>query len=645
MKMFKHIFTPIKIGNMEVKNRIVLLPMTTGYPEADETVGYRFINFYVERAKGGAGFIIIPFSPVRAGSSMEPGLFDDRFIPGVRRLTEGLHGHGAKVACQLIVSYHVIFKDGMPEVVGPSPVMNQIVHAMPRALTVDEIHFIVEEYGRTARRAREGGVDAVEILVGCGYLLNRFLSPFSNKREDEYGGDLENRMRMILECIASVRKEAGNDFPVGVRLNIEELMPGGHTVEDSMIVAKVLEKAGVNFINTYFGWHEATEPTVAPSLPAGAFVHLIEKIKGCVSIPVIAANRINDPFVAEKILVDGKADLVGMARSLIADPEFPNKAKEGRVEEIVPCIACSRCLAEIFPMYKAWGKRFSVLCTVNPVAGKEGESSLEPTAKQKKVVVIGGGPGGMEAAMTAAMRGHRVTLFEKEDELGGCLRIGCIPPHKDEIRTLNKSLVARTQKAGVKIKLKSKAGLKTIEKEKPDVLILSVGAKPIVPNIPGVKGAHVALAEDVLMGRKSVSGAVIIVGGGLVGCETAEFLIEHGQGITSVTIVEMLERMAETVPPTYRPFFLARLIRDGVRMKMHTTVAEVTDKGVKVVQDGKPGFIEGDAVILALGFKADPQRTEQFKRKAREVYFIGDCVKARIIKDAIEEGFEVGRKI
>ena len=600
MKMFKHIFTPIKIGNMEVKNRIVLLPMTTGYPEADETVGYRFINFYVERAKGGAGFIIIPFSPVRAGSSMEPGLFDDRFIPGVRRLTEGLHGHGAKVACQLIVSYHVIFKDGMPEVVGPSPVMNQIVHAMPRALTVDEIHFIVEEYGRTARRAREGGVDAVEILVGCGYLLNRFLSPFSNKREDEYGGDLENRMRMILECIASVRKEAGNDFPVGVRLNIEELMPGGHTVEDSMIVAKVLEKA---------------------------------------------ANRINDPFVAEKILVDGKADLVGMARSLIADPEFPNKAKEGRVEEIVPCIACSRCLAEIFPMYKAWGKRFSVLCTVNPVAGKEGESSLEPTAKQKKVVVIGGGPGGMEAAMTAAMRGHRVTLFEKEDELGGCLRIGCIPPHKDEIRTLNKSLVARTQKAGVKIKLKSKAGLKTIEKEKPDVLILSVGAKPIVPNIPGVKGAHVALAEDVLMGRKSVSGAVIIVGGGLVGCETAEFLIEHGQGITSVTIVEMLERMAETVPPTYRPFFLARLKRDGVRMKMHTTVAEVTDKGVKVVQDGKPGFIEGDAVILALGFKADPQRTEQFKRKAREVYFIGDCVKARMIKDAIEEGFEVGRKI
>jgi len=643
--MFKHLFTPIKIRNMEVRNRIVLLPMTTGFAEPDETVGDRFVNFYTERAKGGPGFMIIPFSPVPAGSSMEAGLFDDRFIPGVRRLTARIHAHGAKVACQLIVSYHVIFKDGVPEVVGPSPVMNQIVYTVPRALTVDEIHLIVKEYGRAARRAREGGFDAVEILVGCGYLLNRFLSPYSNKREDEYGGSLENRMRMILECIESVRREVGNDFPVGVRLNIEELMPGGHTVEDSMIVAKALEKAGVNFIDTYFGWHEATEPTVAPSLPPGAFVHLVEKIKGCVSIPVIAANRINDPFVAEKILVEGKADLVGMARALIADPEFPNKVKEGRVEEIVPCIACSRCLAEIFPMYKAWGERFPVLCTVNPVAGKEGESSPEPAAKPKKVFVIGGGPGGMEAAITAAMRGHRVTLFEKGDELGGCLRIGCIPPYKNEIRTLNKSLIARTHKAGVQIRLKSEADLETIEKGKPDVLIFSVGANPIIPNIPGVKGANVVLAEDVLTGRKSVSGVIIIVGGGLVGCETAEFLIECGQGITSVTIVEMMGRMAENVPPTNRPFFMARLKKRGVRMETQTTVDEITDKGVKVTQKGVPGFIEGNSVVLAVGLRAEPQLEKKFTGKALEIYFIGDCVKPRMIKEAIEEGFSIGRKV
>jgi 2,4-dienoyl-CoA reductase-like NADH-dependent reductase (Old Yellow Enzyme family)/thioredoxin reductase len=645
MEMFKHLFTPIKIGDMEVRNRIVMLPMTTGYPEADETVGDRFINFFTERAKGGAGFIIIPFSPVRAGSPMEPGLFDDRFIPGVRRLTAEIHAHGTKVACQLIISYHVMFKDDMSEVVGPSPVMNQLVRVIPRALTVDEIRFIVEEYGRAARRAREGGFDAVEILVGCGYILNRFLSPISNKREDEYGGSLENRMRVILESIESVRREAGNDFPIGVRLNIEELMAGGHTVEDSMIVAQALEKAGVSIINTYIGWHESPVPTVAPSLPPGAFAHLVEKIKGCVSIPVIAANRINDPIVAEKILADGKADLVGMGRALLADPELPNKAKEGRIEEIVPCIACSRCLAEIMPMYKAWGKGFSTFCTVNPFAGKEGDYFLEPAAKPKKVVVIGGGPGGMEAAMTAAMRGHRVTLFEKGDELGGWLLVGCIPPYKDEIRALHKSLAVRTRKAGVQIRLKDEAGPKTIGEEKPDVLILAVGANPLVPNIPGVKGAHVVLAEDVLTGRKSVSGAIIIVGGGLVGCETAEFLIERGQGITSVTVVEMLERMAETVSPTYRPFFMARLKKTGIRMETQTTVEEITDKGVKVTQNGVPGFIEGNAVVLAVGLRAEPQLEEKFKGKAPEIYSVGDCVKPRMIKEAIEEGFSIGRKV
>ena len=440
MQQFKHLFTPIDIGTMKVKNRIVMLPLTTGYCELDETIGARLVNFYAARAKGGVGLIIVPFSPVHAGSPIEPGLYDDRFLPGVRKLADAVHAHGAKIAAQLITSYHVIFKDGIAEVVGPSPVLNQMTRTTARPLTVEEIHYIVKEYGQAARRARQGGFDAVEVLVGGGYLLNRFLSPITNKREDEYGGSLENRMRIILEVIASMRKEVGKDFPIGCRLNVAEQMEGGHTIEDSKEVVRILEKAGIQMINVYTGWHESPVPTVQAVLPKGAFLHLAEKIKGWVGIPVIAANRINDPVVAEKAIAEGKADMTGMARALLADPELPNKAREGRVDEIVPCLACSNCLTEILTTYKDWGTAASTSCSVNPLAGKEAEYAIEPAKKSKKVFVIGGGPGGMEAAMTAAARGHKVTLYDKGNELGGKLLIASIPPYKDELQSLIKSL-------------------------------------------------------------------------------------------------------------------------------------------------------------------------------------------------------------
>ena len=645
MHQFNYLFTPIDVGTMEIRNRIVMLPLTTGFCENDETVGNRFITFYAERAKGGVGLIIVPFSPVIAGSPMEPGLYEDRFIPDVRRLTNTIHAYGAKIAAQLITSYHVILNDGVPEVVGPSPVLNQMMRCTPRPLTVEEIQRIVKEYGQAARRARQGGFDAVEVLVGGGYLLNRFLSPISNKREDEYGGSLENRMRIILEVIESMRREVGKDFPIGCRLNVEEQMEGGHTIEDSREVVRILEKAGIQMINIYTGWHEAPVPTVQASLPKGAFAHLAEKVKGWVSIPVIAANRINDPLVAEKILAEGKADLIGMARALLADPGLPNKAREGKVDEIVPCIACSNCLTEILTSYKDWGKPVSTSCTVNPLAGKEVESVIKPAERSKKVFVIGGGPGGMEAAITAAARGHKVTLYDRGNELGGKLLIASLPPYKDEIKSLVKSLAIRTEKAGVEIRLKSKAGSKTIEEGKPDVLILAAGAKSLIPPIPGVDGRNVVLAEDVLTGRKTVSGNVLVVGGGMVGCETAEFLIENIKDITQVTVLEMLNRMADTVSPTYRPFFLTRLKKAGIKMETNTTVQEITQQGVTVNQKGVTTFIKGDFVVLAVGYTSNHPINEKIKEEIPEVYSIGDCVKPRMIKEAIEEGFWIGRKI
>jgi 2,4-dienoyl-CoA reductase-like NADH-dependent reductase (Old Yellow Enzyme family)/thioredoxin reductase len=645
MQQFKHLFTPIDIGSMKVKNRIVMLPVTTGYCELDETIGDRFINFFVARAKGGVGLIIIPFSPVHAGSPIEPGLYDDRFLPGVRKLVNAVHTHGTKIAAQLITSYHVIFKDGIAEVVGPSPVLNQMMRTIARPLTVPEIHYIVKEYGEAAHRARQGGFDAVELLVGGGYLLNRFLSPITNKRDDEYGGSLENRMRIILEVIESMRKGVGKDFPIGCRLNVAEQMEGGHTIEDSKEVVRILEKAGIQMINVYTGWHESPVPTVQAVLPKGAFLHLAEKIKGWVGIPVIAANRINDPAVAENALAQGKADMIGMARALLADPELPKKAREGRVEEIVPCLACSNCLTEILTTYKDWGAPASTLCSVNPVAGKEAEGSIEPAKKSKKVLVIGGGPGGMEAAITAALRGHKVTLHEKGKELGGKLLIASIPPYKSELHTLITSLSTLAKKAGVEIKLKSDVGPSTIEKEKPDVLIMATGSTPLIPNIPGVTGPNVVFAEEVLTGVKAISGDVLIVGGGMVGCETAEFILEHGKGVNQVTIIEMLSRMADNVSPTYRPFFLARLKKAGIKMETNTIVREITTEGVNIEQKGVTGFIKGDVVVLAVGFESNSTLDQKSKAKIAEVYAIGDCAKPRMIKEAMEEGFAVGRKI
>jgi 2,4-dienoyl-CoA reductase-like NADH-dependent reductase (Old Yellow Enzyme family)/thioredoxin reductase len=642
MQQFTHLMRPATIGTLKIRNRIVMLPLTTGYCETDETVGNRLIHFYAERAKGGAGLIFVPFSPVPAGSPMEPGAYNDRFIPGIRALTDRIHENGAKIAAQLITSYHVILKEGIPEVVGPSPVLNQMMRLVPRALTVAEISRVVRYYGEAARRVRQGGFDAVEVLVGGGYLLNRFLSPISNTREDEYGGSLENRMRIILEIIESIRKEVGNDFPIGCRLNVDEQMEGGHTVEDSRDAVRILERAGIQMINVYTGWHESPVPTVQASLPKGAFVHLAEKVKGWVNIPVIAANRINDPIIAEKILADGKADLIGMARALLADPELPKKAREGRVDEIVPCIACSNCLTEILTSYKEWGKPVSTVCTVNPRAGKESEYGMEAAKRQKKIFVIGGGPGGMEAARTAALRGHRVTLYERANQLGGRLVIASIPPHKDEIASLVKSLAIRTEKAGVKIMLNCEVGPEIIAAGKPDVLILATGATPSVPDLPGVDGKNVVSADDVLTGARTMSGSVLVVGGGMVGCETAEYLIEHMPGVTQVTVLEMLHRMADNVSPTYRPFFLARLKKAGIRMETNTAVEAITEEGIKVNKKGERCFMKGDAVVLAVGFVPHRPFSEKSTEKVSEVYLIGDCVKPRMIKEAMEEGFYIG---
>jgi len=643
MAKLENLFTPIKIAEVELKNRIVMLALTTGYNEPDNTVGDRIINFYAERAKGGVGLIIVPFTAVDIASPAQPGLFHDRFIPGARRLADAVHTHGAKIAAQLLTQYHwATSEGGSPEVVGPSPVLNQMMRCTPKALTIEEIHRLVEEHAKAAWRAREAGFDAVELPIVGGYLLNRFLSPHSNKREDEYGGSLENRLRLPLEIIEAIKQTAGEDYAIICRLNVEEFMEGGHSIEDSKKVAAVLEASGVKAMNVYVGWHECAVPTVQMSVPRGAFVYLAEDIKKVVNIPVIAANRINDAILAEKILSEGKADLVGMARALLADPELPNKAREGKIDEIVPCIACSYCLAEILSAYKEWKKPVSTFCVVNPRAGRELEYAIKPATISKRVFVGGGGPGGMETAIVAASRGHQVTLCEKGDRLGGQLLTASLPPHKDEINTLIESLIVRTQKAGVEVKLNTEVDLKIIEEGKPDVVVLATGATPIIPDIPGARGKNVVTAVEALTGQKELGEIVMVVGGGMVGCETAEFLAQEGK---KVSIVEMLPRIGNDIVATNRPFTLARLRKAGIRMDTNAKVAEITNKGVRVSRDGVSDFLEGDTVVLAVGFTANKELVQELEGRVAASYSIGDCVEARMMREAVEEGFCLGMEI
>lgn len=642
MTQLTHLFAPIKVGNVELRNRMVMLAIGTGYPEPDGTAGDRFSNFCVERAKGGVGLIITPFAPFDMATSIVPGLFDDRFIPGARRLTDAVHIYGAKIAPQLLGQYFWVNKEnGSFEFIAPSPVFNKMIGTTPKALTVEEIHRLVDEYGEAGRRTREAGFDAIELPLGIGYLLNRFISPCTNNRTDEYGGSLENRMRFPLEIIDRIHRQAGEDYPIICRVSAEEYMEGGHTLEDSKKVVSILESAGVQAIDVEAGWHECPVPLVVMSVPRGAFVYLAEEIKKVVNIPVVAAYRINTPELAEEILVQGKADLIGLGRALLADPEFPNKAKEGRGDEIRTCIACSNCLDNLLTAYKSW-KALPAFCSINPRAGKEAEYTIEPAKVAKRVFIVGGGPGGMEAARIAALRGHQVTLYEKGEELGGQLRVACLPPYKDELNCLIKSMATQVKKAGVEIRLNAEVTPEMVEKKEPDVVILATGAAPLIPNIPGVEQDNVVTAVDVLTRRKEVGKAAVIIGGGMVGCETAEFLAKHGK---KVTIVEMLPKIGSDYGATYRHVVLGRLREAGIRMETNAIVEEITDRGVRAKRDGASEFFPGDTVVLAVGFTPNKELGERLRGKVPTLYSIGDCIEPRRIREAIEEGFRLGREI
>jgi 2,4-dienoyl-CoA reductase (NADPH2) len=660
MTQYEHLFSPFAIGGVKLRNRVVMLPMTTGFCEADGSVGPRLVDFFSARAAGGAGLIVAPFTPLQTGSVVDAGLFADRFVEPARRLTEAVHGHGAAISAQLIVTYGLALDETgarVPEVVGPSAVTNAILRTVPRELTVGEIGRIVEAYGAAAARARAAAFDLVEVMCGGGYLLNRFLSPLTNQRDDVYGGSLQNRLRIVLEILAAIREKVGANFPVMVRLNLDEHMQGGCSPGDALEMARRLEAAGVAGFTSYTGWHESPVPTVQASVPRGGFSHLAQALKKVVRVPVVASNRINDPGTAEEILRDGKADLVGMARALLADPELPKKAAEGREDEIVPCIACSNCLTAMLVTYRKPKEPATTVCAVSPGLKSSvatGRSPAGGTRVPKKVMVIGGGPAGLEAARAAAVHGHHVTILEKAARPGGRLLAAALPPFKEEVAVLARALAVRAERAGVSIRLGEAGDRALVEREKPDVLVVALGAEPSFPDVPGINKPNVVLAEAVLRGEAAVSGSVLVIGGGLVGCETAEHIVGRltaataavpTSPVTGVTIVEILDRIAADVPATTRPFLLGRLRAAGVRLLTGCCVTELLPTGATVEDAQGPGFIVADSVVVATGYNADQRSIERFNGAAPEVHFIGDCAGGRTIKEAMEQGLVIGGSI
>ncbi len=624
----KMLFEPIKIGKLELKNRIVMPAMGLGY------TGKRLTNFYVERAKGGVGFIVIGPVGVNRDNPSFVNVFDDKSIPKIEKLAGALKEHGSKVALQLWHPGRYGFTTGKLVSASdiPAPIFTK---AKPKALTVPEIEVIEDEFAEGALRVKKAGFDAVEILGGTGYLISQFLSPRTNKRTDEYGGDLKNRMRFPLEIIEKVKKNIG-DFPLTCRISGDEFVEGGNTASEQKIIAKALDDAGVNALNVNVGWHESRVPQMTMSVPRGGFVYLAQGIKEVVNIPVIASHRINDPILADNLISEGKVDMVAMARSLIADPELPNKAREGRLEEIRPCIACLQgCFDNVF-------KGRAVTCFMNPIAGREGEWKIETAKSPKNIVVVGGGPAGMEVARVAALRGHNVTLYER-DRLGGQLNLAAMPPGRDEFKNVPIYYSAQLKRLGVDIK-HANAGVEMVMGDNPDTVIIATGAIPLIPEIEGIDVAisegYAVSAHEVLSG-KDVGDSVVIVGGGGMGVETALYLADKEK---RVTIVEMLKRVGSDIGSSTRWTRMKALGDLDVNVMKEVKATGITDGCLIVEKKGERKDIKADTIVIAIGMKPDRSLSEALGGKVK-VHTVGDCVEPKKGLDAVHTAFKLALKI
>jgi 2,4-dienoyl-CoA reductase-like NADH-dependent reductase (Old Yellow Enzyme family)/thioredoxin reductase len=628
MATFTKMFTPGKIGKLEIKNRIFMAPMGTSSYDESGAPTEQTIDYFVERAKGGVG--LIDCHAVHGTAN----LFDDKQIPFMARMSSAIHDAGAKCALQ-------ISAPGIFEGAGPSALFSVRTGHTIKEASKEEIRQFVEVVSDIGLRIKQAGFDMVEIHAAHGHLLSSYLSPYTNRRTDEYGGSSENRARTICEMVERIKDKAGPDFPVSVRFNGADFLPGGTTIADALIQARLFEKAGASLLHVSASTEHNHEVEILSYLfPDGYLVDLAARVKKIVKIPVCAVGKLSDPVVANRVLEDGKADFIAEGRALLADPHWANKVKEGRTDEINRCIYCNNC----WDRMSVTRKEKRLFCTVNPALFREKEYAIKKTASPKKVIVIGGGLAGMQAAKTAAERGHIVTLYEANGELGGAWNIASAQPGKEIYRNLISHLAGGFKEAGVKVVFNKKADIDLVKAEKPDAVVVATGARPAVLPVPGAGGPNVVQAVDVITGKAKTGDRVVVIGGRMIGMETALYLAEKGKKVSLVTLKRLGEngkKLEETIYRTLRD----RMIKNCIQVFPGTPAVEIRPDGVFANDDGRLFWLDADSVVLAVGYKSENGLVEKLKGIVPEIYSIGDCNSPRDGLDATSEGMEAGLKL
>ena len=638
--MYDLFLSPGSIGRLELKNRVIFPPMGSGYVENEQPKA-QLIDYHVRRVLGGCAMNIVEIAAVHETSKSPTtlGIYADKFIPGLARLAAAIKKAGGIACIQL---WHggrqTSGKTFGGQPVAPSAVKNDFINEEPRALTLDEVKELIACFGEAARRAQEAGFDAVEIHGAHGYLIDQFLNPYTNKREDEYGGSLENRARFGVEVIQAVRAQVGPDFPILFRLSAQENVPGGIELEEVIAAARLYEQAGVDALDISQGCYDALPYTVPPYfLPQKVNAANAARIKQQTGVPIIVAGRINPTELAEEILQAGMADFISLGRTQLAGPDFVKKTAAVRADEIVRCIACKQgCVGRLF-------KGLGVSCIFNPACGHEREVVIEPAKSKKKVLVIGGGPAGLEAARVARERGHEVVLFEKEVGLGGQFVVAGRAPHKEIFAQSALHMGYRAYKAGVDIRVYTDATAERIRDVQPDVVIVASGADPALPPIPGSDKPHVYEARAVLMADQLIKAQqVVVVGGGLVGLEVMEVLLAQGK---QVTVINRGPEVGKELELYIKPYTFGLIEREQVPILTNTSCLEIGDGFVLVEKDGRREKIACEAVVLAVGSQSNTKVVEPVQEMGIEHYVVGDAVKPTNVLDAIWGANEIARKI
>lgn len=642
--MFSNLFSPIKIKGLELKNRIIMPAMGTKFPK-DNEVTDQLVNYHIERAKGGTALNIVEVTGVHQPSvpGIYPSLGEDRFIPGMKRLTDAIHDAGGKAGVQLWQGSIAVAGHPDIQVIVASDMElapGYVIKGADKAL-IDEI---TEAFGKAAHRAVEAGFDCVEIHMAHNYILHSFLSSAINKRTDEYGGSFENRARFPLAVIKSVKENVPDDMPIFMRIDAhDDYLENGLTIEEVIEFCKLAKDAGVDVLDVSRGniISAGIKYEVPPvDLPKAFNIDNAARIRKETGMITMGVGRVNDPELADQLLKDDKLDLVGMGRAQLADPEFCKKAEEGRLNDIIKCVGCNQgcydaCERADIP---------HITCLRNPALGKEAEYKIVKVDEPKTVVIAGGGMGGMEAADVLFKRGHNPILCEASNELGGQFLLAGEAPRKEEMKQAAISKGEQITRHGVDVRLNTPVTAKLIDEINPDAVINAVGAVPIIPNIPGIDLPNVKNSHDILSGKETAQGNVVVIGGGLVGLETAEYLADRG---CKVTVIEMLEALGADLGTTRKVCVMESLYAEGVTQMPNCKCLEIAEKSITVENNGEKQTIDCDYVVTAVGVHSvDFSEVETIcKEKEIPVYTIGDALKPRRAIDATADAAKIAREI